>query len=398
MALFPQEIIDAVIDEVQDSSPSSYRHSNLSCCSLVCRSFLPRCRKHLFSSISLTSEGRHSWNKFHDRVFKASPEIMWMISSVALSSGDERDAEEEILCTLLTAMCNLRHIELSSGFQGSAVLSALRSHANSIISFRFTDIIFQDSAKFFDFIATFPNLRFLSIKDLDYKERVSGMAVGRRYESPRRLESLYFHTTSYTRIAAFRELVDQGDISHCLRQCGLSLWDRDDIMRAKVILNDSFETLDNLHLIYNTQINFCDILDILDFNLFDLPHLSITTFLPPNFRYTDLNEFEQGITRCVLDEQLALEELTLRIYPNENCAIHNLWKVLDASLSGPRFPQFRRLTIELIHSDRGLTNDGMTQTIERQFTALNERDGVQISCTALSVTSMIRFDMYTGLS
>ncbi|KAK0209266.1 hypothetical protein DFS33DRAFT_521482 [Desarmillaria ectypa] len=384
MASIPQEIIDAIIDEVQDISPSLYRHSNLSCCSLVSRSFLPRCRKHLFSSIILTSEGHHSWNKFHDRVFIASPEIMPMIFSIALSSGD---AEEEILYTLLAAMCNLRHVKLSFGFQpqGSRVLNSLRSHKGSITSLRFTDVTFQNSSMFYDFLAAFPELRLLTIKDMDYEENTEGAMV-HQSKSPRRLETFYFHATSYTRIASFRELVDQGDIAsfRYLRRCGLSLWNREDVLRAKTILSDSFETLDNLHLIYNTQIKFCDILEIFDFNLFNLPHLSITTFLPPNFRYTDMDELEQGIKRCVLDEQLALEELTLRLYPKENCmvfATHSLWKVLDGSLAGHRFPRFRRLEIELIYFyPGGFTSDEMTQTVGRHFSALKARDGVQVSC------------------
>ncbi|PBK60909.1 hypothetical protein ARMSODRAFT_965562 [Armillaria solidipes] len=383
MARFPQEIIDAVIDEVQNSSPSSYLYNNLSRCSLVGHSFLPRSRKHLFSSIALTSDGHHSWTTFHDRVFKPSPEIMPMILSVALSSGDGHDVEEDhIIYTLLAAMRNLRHVKLSSGFPGNGALRALRSHADNIISLRFANVTFQHSATFFDILATFPNLRFLAIKNLSSRARTPEMALGLRGESLRRLESFYFHAINYTGMAAFRELVEQEVIvsSLCLRQCALSLWDRDDIARAKTTLNGSLETLDSLHLIYNTQINFCDILDILDFNLFNLPYLSITTFLPPNFRYTDMDEFEQGIRRCVLDEQLALEEFTLRVYPNDNCAAHSLWKVLDALLSGPRFPRFRHLEIELIHSYRGFTDDGMAQTIRRQFTALNEKDGVQLSC------------------
>ncbi|KAK0185245.1 hypothetical protein F5146DRAFT_1072070 [Armillaria mellea] len=384
MAHFPQEIIDAVIDEIQNSLPSPYLHNNLSCCSLVCHSFLPRSRKHLFSSIALTSDEHHSWTTFHDRVFKPSPEIMPMILSVALSSGDGRDAEEDhTIYTLLAAMRNLRRIKLSSGFPGNGAFRALRLHADNIISLQLINVTLQDSATFFGLLAMFANLRLLAIKNLDYKARNPGMALGRRAESLRHLERFYLHATNYTGMAAFRELVEQEDVvsSLCLRQCALSLWDRDDIHRAKTILNGSLKTLGGLHLIYNTQINFCDILDILDFNLFDLPHLSITTFLLPNFRYTDMEELEQGIRRCALDEQqLTLEEFTLRVYPNDNCATHTLWKVLDTLFSGPRFPRFRLLEIELIHSYRGLTDDGITQVIKRQFTALDEKDGVQLSC------------------
>ncbi|PBK93422.1 hypothetical protein ARMGADRAFT_1164966 [Armillaria gallica] len=404
MAHFPQEIIDAVIDEVQNSSPSAYLYNNLSRCSLVCHSFLPRSRKHIFSSIALTSNGRHSWTTFHDCIFKPSPEIMPMILSVALSSGDRHSVEEDhIIYTLLAAMRNLRHVKLSSGFPGNGALTgALRSHADNamIISLRLANVTLPDSATFFDLLATFPNLRVLAIKNLGFKARTPEMALGRRGESSRRLERFYFHATNYMGMAAFRQLVEEEDIvsSFCLRQCALSLWDREDIVRAKTILNGSLETLDSLHLIYNTQINFCDILDILDFNLFNLPHLSITTFLPPNFRYTDMDEFEQGIRRCVRDEQLALEEFTLRVYPNDNCAAHSLWKVLDSLLSGPRFPRFRHLEIELILSYRGVMDDGMTQIIRRQFMALNEKDGVQISCRcSYGDLDDSQLDMYPGL-
>ncbi|KAK0475013.1 hypothetical protein EDD18DRAFT_219369 [Armillaria luteobubalina] len=383
MAHFPQEIIDAIIDEIQNSSPSPYLHNDLSCCSLVCRSFLPRSRKHLFSSIALTSDGHHSWTTFHDHVFKPSPEIMPMILSVSLSSGDGRDVEEDrIIYTLLAAMRNVRHIKLSSGFPGDRALSALKTHGDNVVSLRFTNITFQHSVAFFDVLAMFPNLRLLAMKNLGYEARNPEMALGHRAESLSRLENFYLYATNYTGMAAFRELVEQEDVvsSLCLRQCALSLWDRDDIVRAKTILSGSLETLASLHLIYNTQVNFCDILHILDINLFNLPHLSITTFLLPNFHYTDMDEFEQGVRRCALDEQLALEEFTLRIYPNDNCGAHSLWKVLDVLLSGPRFPLFRHLEIELILSYRRLTDDLMTQIIRRQFTALNEKDGVQLSC------------------
>ncbi|KAK0479574.1 hypothetical protein IW261DRAFT_1564216 [Armillaria novae-zelandiae] len=401
MAHFPQEIIDAVIDEIRNSSPSPYLHNDLSCCSLVSHSFLPRSRKHLFSSIALTSSGHHSWATFHDRIFKPSPEIMPMILSVALRSGDGYHVEEDhIIYTLLAAMHNLRHVKLSAGFPGNGALSALKYHADNIISLHFTNVTFEHSGTFFDLLATFPNLRLLAIKKLGYKTTNPEMALGSRAESVRRLERFYFHATNYTEIAAFRELVEQEDImcSLCLRQCALSLWDRDDIVRAKTILSGSLETLASLHLIYNTQINFCDILDILDFNLFNLPHLSITTFLPPNFRYTDIDEFEQGIRRCVLGEQLALEEFTLRVYPNDNCGAHSLWKVLDALLSGPRFPRFRQLEIELIFSYRRLADDVMKQIVQRQFTALNEKSGVQLSCRcSYGDSDDSRLDMYPDI-
>ncbi len=111
-----------------------------------------------------------------------------------------------------------------------------------------------------------------------------------------------------------------------------------------------------------------------------------------------MDEFEQGIRRCVRDEQLALEEFTLRVYPNDNCAAHSLWKVLDTLLSGPRFPRFRHLEIELIHSYRGLMDDGMTQIIRRHFMALNEKDGVQISCRcSYGDLDDSQLDMYPGL-
>lgn len=111
-----------------------------------------------------------------------------------------------------------------------------------------------------------------------------------------------------------------------------------------------------------------------------------------------MDEFEQGIRRCVRDEQLALEEFTLRVYPNDNYAAHSLWKVLDTLLSGPRFPRFRHLEIELIHSYRGLMDDGMTQIIRRQFMALNEKDGVQISCRcSYGDLDDSQLDMYPGL-
>jgi hypothetical protein len=43
----PQDIVDRILDELQDDT------STLKICSLVSRSFLPTCRRHIYSTLDL---------------------------------------------------------------------------------------------------------------------------------------------------------------------------------------------------------------------------------------------------------------------------------------------------------------------------------------------------------
>ena len=51
----PLEVIERIIDEVAEDDDLNNNFSSIKACALVCHSFLPRCRKHIFASVTLNS-------------------------------------------------------------------------------------------------------------------------------------------------------------------------------------------------------------------------------------------------------------------------------------------------------------------------------------------------------
>ncbi|KAK0455777.1 uncharacterized protein EV420DRAFT_1481218 [Desarmillaria tabescens] len=77
----PQELIDCIIDILCSDIPA------LRSCSLVCRSFLPRAREHLFREVDI--ETSHLRQSFHD-LCVASPDIPHVVESlIGVTPGEE---------------------------------------------------------------------------------------------------------------------------------------------------------------------------------------------------------------------------------------------------------------------------------------------------------------------
>ncbi|KAK0448061.1 hypothetical protein EV421DRAFT_110620 [Armillaria borealis] len=82
-SLLPQELIDYIIDILTSEIPT------LRSCSLVCRSFLPRTREHLFREVNIGPS--HLRQSFHD-ICLSSPDISRLIKSLTgLAPGEESD-------------------------------------------------------------------------------------------------------------------------------------------------------------------------------------------------------------------------------------------------------------------------------------------------------------------
>ncbi|TFK35447.1 hypothetical protein BDQ12DRAFT_714682 [Crucibulum laeve] len=111
MTSIPGEIIDLIIDEMGYSKDSA----SLEACSTVCRHFLKRCRKHIFSNINLTS-GR-LYQRFRVLLFR-NPEITAYITEIHIvNPAIDSDVDFATLCTssfpiILGMLSRLRNITL----------------------------------------------------------------------------------------------------------------------------------------------------------------------------------------------------------------------------------------------------------------------------------------------
>ncbi|KAJ6468456.1 hypothetical protein C8R45DRAFT_1218930 [Mycena sanguinolenta] len=104
--LLPLEVVDLILDELEGERRA------LKSCSVVCRSWLPSCRSHLFRHLELRHAGRGSpenWNQF----LSASPHILSYIQELAvLCERSSWVSWDPVLPTLLEKFPNLRQIEL----------------------------------------------------------------------------------------------------------------------------------------------------------------------------------------------------------------------------------------------------------------------------------------------
>ena len=76
LSMFPLEIEETILDLLAEDDPDE-RHSAMKKCSLVCKAFLPICRKHIFRSIVLNHYNMVSSLTTHafERLLRETPEI-----------------------------------------------------------------------------------------------------------------------------------------------------------------------------------------------------------------------------------------------------------------------------------------------------------------------------------
>ncbi|KAK0437907.1 uncharacterized protein EV420DRAFT_1586878, partial [Desarmillaria tabescens] len=106
---FHQEIVDGIIDIVKDTSTSHAEATkNLSFCSLVSRTFLPRTRWHMFRDIALVNAEKI---KLYHEMCLASPIIPAAARSVSLQIGNVSAAEICPLASVLRLTANINTIQ-----------------------------------------------------------------------------------------------------------------------------------------------------------------------------------------------------------------------------------------------------------------------------------------------
>lgn len=102
----PQEIVDRILDELQDDIPT------LKICSFVSRSFLPTCRRHIYSTLDLmcTDPVKHSDKmKFVEQVLVHNPDIAHLIHHFKIAIiGDSS-------ISILTQLSHLRSLTIQRG-------------------------------------------------------------------------------------------------------------------------------------------------------------------------------------------------------------------------------------------------------------------------------------------
>ncbi|PBK91941.1 hypothetical protein ARMGADRAFT_1166102 [Armillaria gallica] len=151
-ARFPQELVDAIIDVVRDSSPSrSDEVKNLSSCSLVARSFLPRTRSHLFYNVTFTTA--EDIERYHAMCL-ASPIIPAAARRLGLhSNGTSNVIENPLLLAILKLANNIQTLvfhQISWDTLPQAVLDTISSYPLTAIMLH--AVVIPSILSFFSFL------------------------------------------------------------------------------------------------------------------------------------------------------------------------------------------------------------------------------------------------------
>ncbi|KAK0184480.1 hypothetical protein F5146DRAFT_239897 [Armillaria mellea] len=154
----PQEIIDAIIDELKD-----YKY-DLKSCSLTCRSFVPQTRVHLFTSIELSSN--RQCQKFMAMRSSSPYDLSAYIRSLTINFRRSVLTSRHLLdvtTNLTVHRITLEHLNwgnLTSDMQRTLCTSFPHLRSISLIH-----TIFRDYQTVCGFMSGFPELQNLSLSD-----------------------------------------------------------------------------------------------------------------------------------------------------------------------------------------------------------------------------------------
>ncbi|KAK0442647.1 hypothetical protein EV421DRAFT_1808192 [Armillaria borealis] len=149
---FPQELVDAIIDAVRDASPSrSDEVKNLSSCSLVARSFLPRTRSHMFYNVTFATA--EDIERYHAMCL-ASPIIPTAARRLGLRSNDTSNViDNPLLLAILKLANNIQTLvfnQISWDTLPRAVLDTISSYPLTTIMLH--DVVIPAIPSFFSFL------------------------------------------------------------------------------------------------------------------------------------------------------------------------------------------------------------------------------------------------------
>ncbi|PBK66714.1 hypothetical protein ARMSODRAFT_1005835 [Armillaria solidipes] len=147
----PQELADAIIDTVRETSASSAEAmKNLSSCSLVSRSFLPRTRLYMFADIPFLNA--ENVKRYHD-ICLASPIIPPAARTLAFQTFDLSAVESPLMASILRLTTNAKNIsffKVSWDKLPEEVLDVISSY-QKISRILFKDTVIPSIDSFFSF-------------------------------------------------------------------------------------------------------------------------------------------------------------------------------------------------------------------------------------------------------
>ncbi|TFK71883.1 hypothetical protein BDN72DRAFT_837018 [Pluteus cervinus] len=162
------EITDRILDELHDSKPS------LSLCSVVCKSWFPRCRYHLFSDVRLTEKFVRSVESSPNAKRSIEP----YIRSVALGGGWAREELDwDKIVSFFQGLQRVDRLELEtwswsylSASSARVLLSGMGSIFQTIRTLKLTYIRFTSFQKLVSFVGRFSRLEDLMLDNVSWDQ------------------------------------------------------------------------------------------------------------------------------------------------------------------------------------------------------------------------------------
>jgi hypothetical protein len=138
--IFPLEIVETILDFLAEDDEG---HSALKTCSLVCKAFLPLCRKHIFKSIVVHEKYNSSSSTSHssvlDRLLRETPEIADYVRKLDYSNLYEHSSLESLTRISRLKSLTIRRIDWKETLIRPALLHLL--HLPTLTHFKLTGIV-----------------------------------------------------------------------------------------------------------------------------------------------------------------------------------------------------------------------------------------------------------------
>ncbi|KAJ7587394.1 hypothetical protein C8J56DRAFT_827656 [Mycena floridula] len=330
MARFAQEIIDIVID---------FGHDNpglLANCSLVCRSWVPSARHHIFETISLREYSDHGWRSIIESTIQTVTQHVKVVKIDATNSwGDQSwplSRFKPSFERLTLRSLHLRSIQLQSSDFYDCLSSVTEIHLGTVSSVTRNDI--------FDFLASFPSLETVSLTLLRFPDAEPNTILP---AAPQSLTSVTLNLEDEALRVAIQWLIGRGSpkiTTLTVKQLAFT-------SVLQPLLNMVSEVLVNLDIDGAQQCTGPP-LDLSSHK--DLRNLRLTPWR--GFRLNDTPPF--SVMECVSSCQ-ALDTFTLciKVVHPEEIPTAFPWKELDDLLAGSRFDGLKEVRCSALCTQLG---------------------------------------------
>ncbi|KAK0459298.1 uncharacterized protein EV420DRAFT_314212 [Desarmillaria tabescens] len=387
--LFPQELIDTIIDNLADD------HAALKCMSLTSRAFYPRTRIHLFRKVELDGD-KHA-ERFV-ALCRDFPHIPPLVVSLSASSCWSKSEDQ---LTPFPILPSLRNITVQEFWEDGIKAPLTLSHNQSYISATFLWV--EGFPKILEMIGGSPELQHLALLSVTTNpENLPAQYAD--FQKYILFEGHSLRPESFAIEFPFEELYDillspQSVISfERLRDFAISIMNEDDLDFAVTVVKATVNTLQNLRI----QINWNRKVPIWPYG-FMLSHIhtiDIIAFCPGLAHKGSQDDLDCWMMDCLTTKTNLLEKATIRFStPNLGMEPPSLsdW---DNVLTGELMPSFRLLNVQVIHGHDVLdpSVEGIFRTkVEAQFPVLQSHGRLNIEFKVdcgLSLLDMLAVNPY----